>query len=1033
MKQFNLTEWALHHKQIVYFLITLLITGGIFCYQNVGRMEDPDFSIRQMVVTVDWPGATAREVEEQVTDKIEKKLQDTPGLDFLRSYSRPGKAIIYVNLKYDVVTSSQLRPTWLEVRNMVNDIKPNLPTGVQGPYFNDRFDDVFGCIYALTGDGYSYEDLREKAENIRRIFLSVPNVRKADLVGVQSEKIFIEIETAKLSQLGLAPSNITDIVQAQNAMTASGMIETASDNVYLRISGIFENMEDLKNLPIRSNGRTFRLGDIAKIERSYIDPAEPKLFYNGQPAVGITLSMENGGNILTLGENLDKAAAQIKKDLPLGLELNTVSNQPKVVRESINEFVKSLAEAVIIVLIVSFLSLGMRSGMVVAFCIPLVILGTFIFMNVLGIDLHKISLGALIIALGLLVDDAIIAIEMMIVKLEQGWNRFDAACYAYTSTATPRLTGALITCAGFVPVGFSKGSASEYVGSIFSVVTIALLLSWVVAGMITPLFGYHLVKVTPAMPGHNIYDTKFYQKFKQALHWCLTHRPLVLGITVAMFISSVVLMTAIKQEFFPPSTRPELLVELRLPPGSSLKATEEEAKRFAAEFTEDDNIANFTYYTGQAAPRFVLTAFPPDADTNFAEFVFVGKDLKAREQLREKVEKLLSTQFPNVRGNVKVVTTGPSDPYPVMLRVSGYDHDKVRAISQQAQEILAANPHLYDVNLEWTEKTKVMRLTIDQDKARMLGLNSQSLASSLEALLSGTKVSEFREKDKTVGIVFRIAAQDRSDLAQIKNLTIYTGNGKYIPLDQVVKISYDAEDGGIWRRDLKPTITVQANITHEITGNDATYEAYDSLNDLRASLPPGYTIEIGGTTELSEKATRWLMQPVPVMLLIIVTLLMFQLQNIPKMLLTLLTAPLGVIGASLALLITGKAIGFVVQLGLLALAGIIMRNSVILIDQIEQHIKAGDPLWDAIINATVTRFRPIMLTAAAAILGMLPLVSSIFWGPMAIAIAGGLLGATVLTLIVLPVMYAAWYKAEPNQPSSPQQPLEKPTGPIVNL
>lgn len=1013
MKPFNLTEWALNHKQIVYFFIVLLVTGGIFSYQNLGRMEDPDFSIRQMVVTVNWPGATARQVEEQVTDKIEKKLQDTPGLDFLRSYSRPGQAIIYVNLKYDVVTSAQLRPTWLEVRNMVNDIKPNLPAGVQGPYFNDRFDDVFGCIYALTGDGYSYEDSREKAETIRRIFLGVPNVRKADLVGVQSEKIFIEIETTKLAQLGLSPSDITGAVQAQNAMTASGMVETVSDNVYLRITGIFENIEDLKNLPIRANGRTFRLGDIARIERSYSDPPDPKLFYNGQPAIGIALSMENGGNILTLGENLDKTAAQIQKDLPLGLELNTVSNQPKIVKESINEFVESLAEAVAIVLIVSFVSLGMRSGLVVAFCIPLVIMGTFIFMKMFGIDLHKISLGALIIALGLLVDDAIIAIEMMIVKLEQGWSRFDAACYAYTSTATPRLTGALITCAGFVPVGFSKGSASEYVGSIFSVVTIALLLSWVVAGMVTPLFGYHLVKVAPATPGHDIYDTNFYRKFKQLLSWCLVHRRTVLGITAALFMGSLLLMTSIKQEFFPPSTRPELLVELRLPPGSSLKATEEEAQRFAAHFIEDDTVANFTYYTGQAAPRFVLTAFPPDADTNFAEFVFVGKDLKSRELLREKVAKLLATQFPNVRGNVKVVTTGPSDPYPVMLRISGYDHDKVRAIAKQAQDTLATNPHLVDVNLEWNEKNKVMHLAIDQDKARMLGLDSQTLASSLQALLSGTAVSEFREKDKTVGILFRVAAQDRSDLARIKDLTVYTGNGKFIPLDQIAKISYDAEDGGIWRRDLKPTITVQANIAKDITGDNATYEAYDSLKELRASLPPGYTIEIGGTTETSIKATRWLLQPVPAMVIIIVTLLMFQLQNIPKMVLTLLTAPLGIIGASLALLLTGRAIGFVVQLGILALAGIIMRNSVILIDQIEQHLKAGEPMWEAIINATVTRFRPIMLTAAAAILGMLPLVSSIFWGPMAVAIAGGLLSATLLTLLVLPAMYAAWYKVEP--------------------
>ena len=915
MKDFNLTEWALKHKAIIYFIIMIVMIGGIFSYPNLGRMEDPDFSIRQMVVTVNWPGATAQQIEEQVTDKIEKKLQDTPGLDFLRSYSRPGQAIIYVNLKYDVVTSAQLRPTWLEVRNMVNDIKPTLPAGVQGPYFNDRFDDVFGCIYALTGDGYSYEDLRAQAESIRRIFLGVPNIRKADLVGVQAEKIFIEIESTKLSQLGLAPSDIINAVQMQNAMTPAGMIETSSDDVYLRISGIFENVDDLKTLPIRSNGRTFRLGDVAKIERSYSDPPEPKLFYNGQPAVGIALSMENGGNILTLGQNLDKTVAQIKKSLPLGLEINTVSNQPKVVKESISEFVESLAEAVLIVLIVSFISLGMRSGMVVAFCIPLVILGTFIFMKVFGIDLHKISLGALIIALGLLVDDAIIAIEMMIVKLEQGWTRFNAACYAYTSTAKPRLTGALITCAGFIPVGFSKGSASEYVGSIFTVVTIALLISWIVAGMVTPLLGYQMVKVPEITSDHDTYDTKFYRRFKQLLSWCLLHSRIVLGITIAMFLLSIVGFMSIKQEFFPASTRPELLVELRLPAGASLKATEDEAKRFAGQFEQDDNVDSFTYYTGQAAPRFVLTAFPPDADTNFAEFVFVGKDLKSREALRGKVEELLATKFPNVRGNIKVVTTGPSDPYPVMLRVSGYDHDKVREIAKQAQDKLSGNPDLRDVNLEWNEKNKVIRLNIDQDKARLLGLDSQALSTSLQALLSGTTVSEFREKDKTVGIMFRVAAQDREDLAKIKNLTIHIGNGKYIPLDQIAKISYEAEDGGIWRRDLKPTITVQANVANDVTGNGATNKAFDSLKELRESLPPGYSIEIGGTTELSGKATRWLMQPVPVMILVIVGLLLFQLKNISKMVLTLLTAPLGIIGATLALLLTGKAVGFVVQLG----------------------------------------------------------------------------------------------------------------------
>jgi Cation/multidrug efflux pump len=964
-------------------------------------------------------------VEEQVTDKIEKKLQDTPGLDYLKSYSTPGQSVIYVVLKDDAVVESQIRPTWLEVRNMVNDIKATLPQGVDGPYFNDRFDDVFGCIYALTGDGYNYEELRELAEKIRRTLLGVPSVKKVDLVGVQTEKIYIEMETAKLAQLGLAPTDITSAVQSQNAMASSGMVETSSDNVYLRVSGMFENLEDLKNLAIRASGHTFRLGDIAKVTRSYNDPPDTRMFYNGQPAIGLALSMDKGGNILTLGEKLDTTLTQIRKELPLGLELNVVANQPKVVKESIDEFMESLVEAVAIVLIVCFFSLGVRSGFIVALCIPLVITGVFIGMKILGIDLQKISLGALIIALGLLVDDAIITIEMMIVKLEQGWNRFDATCFAYTSTAYPRLTGALITCAGFIPVGFSKGSASEFVGSIFSVVTIALLISWVVAGIVTPLLGYTLVKVPPRSNMHDIdiYDTKFYRIFKQVLEWCLTHRKRVLTLTMACFIGSIFLMGLVKQEFFPASTRPELIVEMKLPQGASLQATEQEAKRFATQFSTDANIVNYTYYVGQGAPRFVLTAEPAIPDTNFAQFVFVAKDLQARNELTQKVRELLSTEFPNVRGNVKVIKLGPSDAYPVMLRVTGNDHEKVREIAGKVRDSMAANPNLSDINLDWNEKNKVVRLAIDQDKARMLGIDSQTLASSLQALLSGSTIADFREKDKTVGIVFRLNPNDRKDLSRLKDLNIHIGNGQFVPLDQIAKISYEAEEGLVWRRDLKPTITVQANTVESVSGNDATHQAYDNLKDLRASLPSGYSIDIGGSTETSIKSTGWLMQPVPVMVFIIVTLLMFQLQNISKAVLTLLTAPLGIIGVSLSLLLTGRPMGFVVQLGVLALAGIIMRNSVILIDQIEQQIIAGEPRWNAIINATVARFRPIMLTAAAAILGMIPLVSSIFWGPMAVAIAGGLLGATVLTLIVLPTMYAVVYKVKPDgkQPTAPAE------------
>ena len=1015
MKNFNLTQWTLGHKELVYFFVVLMFIGGIFSYQKIGRMEDPDFTIRTMVVSVAWPGASAREIEEQVTDKIEKKLQDLPGLDYLKSYSRPGQAIIYVNLKEDEIKEAQVRPLWLEARNMVNDIKGTFPGGVVGPFFNDRFDDVFGNVYALTGDGYSYEEMRVQAEIIRRVLLGAPNVKKVDLIGEQTEKIYVEIETVKLAQLGMSPTDITSAIQAQNAMTPSGMVETSTDNVYLRVSGMFEKIEDLKSLPIRAGGRTFRLGDIAKIERGYIEPADAKFFFNGQPAIGIAVSMEKGGNILTLGENLNERVSRIKKDLPAGLELHTVFNQPHVVKESIDEFTKSLLEAIAIVLVVSFLSLGMRSGLVVAFCIPLVIAGVFAVMKIAGIDLHNISLGALIIALGLLVDDAIITIEMMVVKLEQGWSRNEAAAFSYTATAFPRLTGALVTCAGFIPVGFSKGSASEYVGSMFDVIVIALLLSWFVAGTATPLFGHKLIKAPEhaIAQNHDIYDTPFYHRFKNVLVWCLTHRKKVLIGTALCFALSIGLLGLVNQEFFPSSSHTEVIVDLRLPEGSSLLATEAETRRLAKKFEDDPQVAGLSFYVSEGAPRFVLTANPADPDTNFSQLVISAKNIEAREALKLKVNKLLATEFPSVMGNVKTVKAGPSDPYPVMLRISGYNHDKVREIAAQVRDRMAADPQMVGVNLDWFEKTKVVRLKVDQDKARLLGLSNQVLSGTLQSLLSGAAVGEFRERDKTISIDFRLDSAWREDLSRLKDLNIHLGGGKYIPLEQVATISSEMEDGLIWRRNLKPTITVQANTVPGVMGDTATQSFYAALQDLRDALPVGYSIEIGGTTEMSMKATGWLLGPVPAMLVIIVTLLMFQLQSIAKMVLTLLTAPLGIIGVSIGLLLTGRPMGFVVQLGILALAGIIMRNSVILIDQIDQQLAKGESPWDAIINATVARFRPIMLTAAAAILGMIPLVFSLFWGPMAVAIAAGLFGATILTLIVLPTMYAAWFKVHP--------------------
>ena len=1018
MKNFNLTEWSLNHKQFIYFFIVLFFIMGVVSYNQLGRMEDPDFTIKQMIVQVSWPGATARQMEEQVTDKIEKKLQDLPGLDYVKSYSTPGQTITYVILK-DTVLKKDVRPTWLEARNMINDMKSTLPEGALAPNFNDRFDEVYGVVYTLTGDGYTYEEMREKAEKIRRLLLDIPSVKKVALLGVQTEKIYIEIENNKLSQLGIDPSTITATLQAQNAMTSSGMIETAADNVYLRVTGMFENVEAIRNVPIQANGNTFRLGDIAKVSRSYAEPADPKMFYNGQPAIGISLAMEPGGNILTLGKNLESAIAQVKKELPVGLELNQTVNQPKVVETSIDEFVESLGEAVLIVLIVSFLSLGIRSGVIVALCIPLVIAAVFTFMNFMGIDLQKISLGALIIALGLLVDDAIITIEMMSVKMEQGWTRFNAACYAYTSTAYPRLTGALVTCAGFIPVGFAKGSAAEYCGSIFTVVVMALLLSWIAAGTVTPLLGYLFIKVEAAGAEgeeHNVYDTKFYRLFKGMLIWCLTHKKQVLLGTVVCFIGAVLSLGLVKQEFFPASTRPELIVQLKLPEGASLKATEEVAQKFAQYIEDDPDIAYYTYHVGEGAPRFVLSFEPTFNKANFSEFIIVAKDAKAREALSQKVTTIFNEKITNVRSHTKVIANGPSADYPIMLRVRGYDPDKVKQIAQKVRDTMAAHPGAKNVNFNWDEKSKVIHFEIDQDKARTLGVDTTSLASSLQSQLSGATIADFRVQDRTISMLFKSALQDRNDISRIKDLNVHIGNGKYLPVDQIAKISYDAEDGLLWRRGLKSMVIVQAEANPGYMGNDVTQEVYDNLKELRAELPFGYTIEFDGALEDSIKAAKFMTAPVPMMIGAIMILLMIQLQNIPKMILTLLTAPLGIIGVVIGLLLTASPMGFVVQLGILALSGIIMRNSVILMDQIEQLVSNGESMWDAVIDATVIRFRPILLTAAAAILAMIPLFSSVFWGPMAVAIAAGLFVATVLTLLVLPTMYAAWYKVYAGMP-----------------
>ena len=1014
MKKYNLTDWALNHKQFVYYIIIVVLIGGIFSYQNLGRMEYPDFTIRQMVVSVAWPGSSALQVEEQVTDKIEKKLQNTPGLDYLESCSRPGQSIIYVHLK-DTVVESEIRSTWFEVRNMVNDISGTLPEDIVGPYFNDRFDDVYGNVYAITGDGYSYEEMRVKAEEFRqKVLQEADGVKKVELIGVQDEKIYVEAESSKLSKMGIDPTLITSTLQAQNSITPAGKISTSSDDVYMRVTGVFDSLEEIENLPIRANGETFRLGDIAKVTRSYEEP-ESKMYYNGVPAVGVGISMEKGGNVLTLEKSLEKTKHEFEKELPVGLTISTVANQPEVVKDSINEFVETLVLAVAIVLIICFASLGLRSGLIVAISIPLVICGVFFSMYLKGIALQQISLGALIIALGLLVDDAIISIEMISVKLEEGWERPKAASFAYSSTALPRLTGALITCAAFTPVFLSKGSAAEMIGSIFIVVSIALLLSWLAAGTIVPMLGERFIKIKPGKEEtHDVYDKKFYKVFRGFLELCLNHRKAVIIATVVCFVGSLALMSNLKQEFFPSTARPELIVDLTLPEGTSFEATDSTATQFAKNLEKNKKlISHYTYYVGESAPRFVLTFSPSIPNSNMAQFIIVAKDEETRIELAQRIKQFSDSKFPDVSVNTRILQTGPGDVYPVSLRVTGTDIEKVQEIAKKVEASMISDPNLCDVSMNWNQKNKVVSIEIDQDKARALGVYSQSIAGTLQTELSGYPIAEFREGSKTISIVLRQDSHGTESLSAIKDLNIRAGDGTYIPLDQVAKISYDAESGMIWKRDLKPIITVRANAVPGVTGNSATQQAYNNLESLRNSLPEGYQIDIGGPLEMMGKALKLLAPTIVIMIVIIITLLMIQLQDMRKMLMTLATAPLGLIGVSLALFFTGSPMGFVVILGILALMGIIMRNSVILIDQIEQQLKLGETKWNAIINATVMRFRPIMLTAAAAILGMIPLATSVFWGPMAIAIAGGLFIATVLTLIFLPVIYASWYKVKP--------------------
>ena len=1014
MKSFNLSEWALAHQQLVLYFIVALMVSGVIAYGNLGQAEDPDFTIKVIVINTVWPGASAEEVELQVTEKLEKKLQETPWLDHVRSYSRPGQSMIFVFLK-DYAPPKAVPDVWYQVRKKISDIRHTLPSGAQGPFINDEFGDTFGTIYAFTADGFSYAQMKEYAEAARLELLRIPNIAKVELLGEQAEKVYVEISHKKLATLGIEPLLIFNILDAQNAMTPAGSVETASDRIYLRVSGDFDSVESIRNIGIRANNRQFRLGDIARVYRGYADPPSLKMRYQGKDAIGVAISMAKGGDIIDLGKQLAPAIARLRANLPVGLELHAVADQPTVVKRSVREFMRTLCEAVAIVLLVSFISLGFRTGVVVALCIPLTLAVTFLFMKIFGIDLQRISLGALIIALGLLVDDAIIAVEMMVNKMEQGWDRMRAASYAYTSTAFPMLTGTLVTAVGFLPVGFAKSSAGEYTFSIFAVVTLALLISWVVAVIFTPYIGYKILPdhtVHPDAHEDAVYQKKFYLIFRRTVTWCVRFRKTVLLATGLLFAAALVGFALVEQQFFPSSNRPELLIDLSLPEGASIRATHAEVLKMEKLLGKDADIEQHSVYVGGGAPRFYLPLDIQLPNPSFAQFVVLSKSNDARERVFKRVTAALETDFPMVRGRVNRLENGPPVGYPVQFRVSGPNPATVKSLAAEAAAVVRDNAHVFNVHLDWNERAKVVKVNVDQDKARALNINSAQLSAVLNSILTGYSITFLREGDKLIEVLARAEAAERMDIGAIGDYNIPLTGGRTVPLSQLATVSYELEDGVVWHRNRLPTVTVRADIQGNIQAPVVTAQIDPLLKPLRDKLPPGYFIDIGGAVEESAKGQASVAAVMPLMIFVTITLLMIQLQSISRTCLVLLTAPLGLIGATFFLLLFNIPFGFVAMLGVIALSGMIMRNSVILVDQIEQDIAAGKPPWEAIIGSTVRRFRPIMLTAAAAILAMIPLTRSDFWGPMAVAIMGGLLVATVLTLLFLPALYAAWFRVK---------------------
>ena len=1011
MKGLNLAEWAIRHKQIVYFFIIAIITGGLWSYFHLGRSEDPDFTIRQAVVTAAWPGASAQQITQQVTDPLEKKLQDTKGLDYIKSFTHDGKTVIYVNLK-DSVPKEEMQTRWHEIRNLVNDEWGSLPSGVMGPYINDRFDDVYGSIYAVTGDGFSYEEKRKYAENIRRRLTGVEDVQKVELLGVQKQEIYVEMDQNKLASFGMRPSDVFAMLQQQGAMMPAGMIHTDSRNVAIRVEGLLDTVESLKELPIHVGERSFHLGDVASVTQMYADPETSLMYFNGKPAVGIAVSMAPGGNNLVLGKNLEREIEKEKAELPAGLDIEQVADQPSVVNDSIHEFTKSLLEAIVIVMAASFLSLGFWSGIVLALCIPVVVCASFIYMKWQGIDLHIVSLGTLIVSLGLLVDDAIIVIEMMQVKLEEGMDRLAAAQAAYKGCAKPMLAGTLITAAGFIPVGFAAGQTAEYVGAFFWVIASTLLLSWVASIFVSPVLGYRFIRVK-AGEKKSAFADRAYRLFYKAIAWCIRFKKTVIIGTAAIFAGTVALIPFVNQEFFPDSVRPEIILDVNLPSGASIKETKEVMAGIADNLYGDNRVSSFSTYIGDSAPRFILLFDPLAPEDSHGQMILVARDSKVRDSLRDDTLAFIAEQYPDARAHARLITTGPPAEYPIMLRLSGKNVEDTVKFAKEAAALVSQYPGMKNVSMDWPEETPVVRLKIDQDKVRKLGGDNYSISRDLYVKLSGYKVAESYQGNQLVPISFRLEGSNAARLADLSSLPVHVGSGRYVPLGEIADISYENETSTIWRRDLHPTITIRGETGGDKTADSVVNELYDRmLKDFREHLPDGYTLEKDGAIENSEKSVQYLAAPVPIMIFLILMILMFELDKIPLMVIAGITGPLGLIGAILSLFLTRQPMGFVSIVGMLALSGMVVRNSIILLDQIRQHLADGKKPYDAVIESAALRFRPIMLSSVTDVLGFVPLIPSPFWRPLAVSFIGGLLLATAIGLLVVPALYCWYYKVE---------------------